>query len=64
MPALLRQVLSMRNQSFPESTGQQGVAGVVSRATEVLAGHPDQEVLGLHLGREDYLPSPSRLSET
>ena len=54
----------MRNQSFPESTGQQGVAGVVSRATEVLAGHPDQQVLGLHLGREDYLPSPSRLSET
>tara|TARA_X000000950_G_scaffold261757_1_gene332306 strand:+ start:389 stop:667 length:279 start_codon:yes stop_codon:yes gene_type:complete len=47
VPALLRQVLSMRNQSFPESTGQQGVAGVVGRATEVLAGHTDPASAGL-----------------
>ena len=28
------------------------------------ASHPDQQVLGLRLGREGYLPSPSRRSLT
>ena len=41
MMALLGQVLSMGNQTFPKTTGQQGVAVVVCRLIEVLAGHAD-----------------------
>lgn len=37
----------MGDQTFPESTGQQGVAVVVSRVTEVLAGHTDPAGAGL-----------------
>ena len=47
MTALLRQVLSMGNQTLPESTRQQGVAVVVCRVTEVLAGHTDPAGSGL-----------------
>ena len=41
MTALLRQVLSIGNQTLPKSTCQQGVAVVVCRVTDVLAGHTD-----------------------
>ena len=37
----------MGNQTFPESTGQQGVAVVVGRVTEVLASHTDPAGAGL-----------------